>query len=128
MSIYKRATKQRLRFTSPLHASLSTEDLFSLDLELLDEIAKTVNRKLKAHDEESFVKTTSSAAKTKLTLQLDILKDVIETNIAAQEAAQARVANKAKKQKLLELLDRKQDSDLESKSTEEIQALIAELT
>ena len=126
MDIYKRAAKQSLRFTSKF-GNINTEDLFKLDLEYLDEIAKDTNRKLKAHDEESFLKTTSSPLKTKLSLQLDILKDVIANNITAKEDAEARVVNKAKKQNLLELLDRAQNKELEDKSQEELEVLIAAL-
>lgn len=116
--IYKRAAKKALRFAST-KGSLMVEDLFVLSLESLDTLAKKVNKELKEESEESFIKE-KSVKNTELTLKLDILKDVIETKLKEKEALIARQATLEKKGKIEEILARKRDADLETKSEEEL--------
>jgi len=121
--MYKKAAKLGLRFESKV-GLVNVEDLFNLPLisntkVSLDAIAKEVNKQLKAAEEESFV-TEASANSTILQLKLDILKDIIKDRKEANRAAKERADNKAKKERILEIIASKQDANLLDKSEEEL--------
>lgn len=125
-------TAARAKFRFPSNAGqLSAEDLWDLPLSgkgaNLDDIARTLHKGLKEADGDiSFVKP---AVKTTVDLQakFDIVRYVIEVKMAEREAAATAAEKAALRQKLLTKLAEKQDKDLDSKSAEEIQAMIAAL-
>ncbi len=139
MNIFEQATKQSLRFPSD-RGDLTTEQLWQLPLTAsrndfdLDTVAKTVNNQLKTLAEESFVATSTNPIKPVLELKLEILKHIIAVKMqAAADAkdraadAKDRAAKAEKRHKLVELLGKKQDAALESLTTAEIEAQLAEL-
>ena len=62
-----------------------------------------------------------------LEVQIEIVKHIFEVKVEERKAAELRAENAAKKQKILAILARKQDAELENKSAEELEKLIAEL-
>ena len=129
-TLFISATRAKYRFTSSA-GQLSAEDLWDLPLSgkgaNLDNIAKGLYKELKDADGDiSFVKP---AVKTTVELQakFDIVKYVIDTKMAERDARDAAETKSAMKQKLLAKLAEKQDKDLDSKSAEEIQAMIDSL-
>lgn len=131
MNIFEQASISKLRFESP-RGELSTDQLWDIPLTSrngfsLDDIAKAVNRQLKATAEESFVTPVSSGASTKLQLQLEILKHVIAAKMKARDDAAHAAERAQKKAKLLEVLAEKQEDGLRQLSVEELQAQIASL-
>jgi len=117
---FEKASQAKLRFNSN-YGILTTEDLWDLSLDGLDSLAKSVNKDYKASQEESFIKTKTPGSTT-LELKLEILKRVIEVKLEEKEAKKSAAEKRAKKQRLLEVLAKKQDASLESKSEEEILA------
>jgi len=129
--MFEKASKQKLRFDS-VRGALTTEDLWDLPLTSrnsfdLDTIAKSVNSKIKEAEEESFVSVKVNPVKTKLTLQLDILKHIIAEKVQAATEAQERVQRESQRKKLEEVLATKQDAALSTLSVEELQAQIEKL-
>jgi hypothetical protein len=132
MNIFEQASVMKLRFPSN-KGELTVEHLWDLPLESktgfdLDSIAKSVNSALKSLTEESFVARTTSPAKSKQELMLDIVKHVIAVKIKVAEEARDRAEKKAKKDKLLDVLAKKQDQALESLSTDDLIKQINELS
>lgn len=125
MENFEKATKVKLRF-STTRGQLSVEDLWDLNLESLDGIAKSVNKKLKEESEESFI-STKTKSNTELELKLDILKHVISVKLAEKEAKAERAERNAKLSTLKGLLEQKQFDELGQKSSEDIKKMIAEL-
>jgi hypothetical protein len=130
--MFEKATRLKLRFDTP-QGNLSVEDLWGLPLTStranqanLNNIAKDVSRQLKAEGEEDFVNPKSGADEV-LQFKLDIVKHVISVRQAENEAARALADRKEKKERLLELIERKQDQQMEGKSLEELQAMVAAL-
>ncbi len=126
-ALFLTAARGKFRFSSSV-GSLSAEDLWDLPLSgrgaNLDDIARSLYKGLKDADGDiSFVKP---AVKTTVELQakFDIVKFVIDTKMAERDARDVAEAKAATKQKLLAKLAEKQDKDLDSKSAEEIQAMI----
>lgn len=135
--LFATASRQKFRFNSP-QGQLSVEDLWDLPLTSpsgknanLDDIARALHKQLKEFDGEtiSFVKPASSnKAKTEeLQAKFDITKFVIDAKVAERDAAALAQEKKEKKQKLLELLDKKKNAELEGKSTAEIEAMLKDL-
>jgi len=133
MDIFERAVRAKLRFSSSL-GELTTEQLFDLPLTAkgnqasLDSLARRVFNELKLIGEISFVESKPDPRKTELTLQLDILKYVIESKKAAAEAAESRVKKAELRRQLTEALEAKKGQELQSMTTEQIQAKLAELS
>jgi len=131
MSIFEQASMQKLRFPSN-RGELMTEQLWDLPLQSkgqfdLDTVAKEVNASLKAVTEESFVATTTSPAKSKYELMLEIVKHVIAFKLKVNEELRVKAANAAKKEKLVAILGEKQDEALKALTPEELAKQIAEL-
>ena len=125
MNIFERASRNKLRFTTRKGA-LATEDLWDLNLETLDSIAKSIHKQLKEEDDVSFIEPKT---KTNLTvqLQMDIVKHVIEAKITQREAGKKRAETMAQIDQINEILQRKQVESLASKSTDELAAMLSEL-
>lgn len=124
-NIFEQATKQKLRFSSR-RGSVTTEDLWDMSLEDLDEIAKALNKKVKESSEESFIKKQSTTDK-KLSLQLEIMVSIINTKLAEQERRKSAAERKAKRDKILALIAEKQDGALAKKSITSLQAELDKL-
>lgn len=130
MNIFELATRQKLRFASA-KGDLTTEQLWDLPLQNtsptrdvkvdLDTLARSINHELKAQAEESFVSTKANPLKAQLELKLEIVKHIIADKLAAAEKAKKASDNRAERERLLDVLKRKQDQELENLSPEEIQ-------
>ncbi len=128
---FERASRSKLRVETP-RGFVTMEDLWDLPLTSrsgfsLDDVAKALNRELKAQAEESFVNTTTSKARTEYQLAFDIALHIIEVRKAEREEAEARVERAQKKQKLRELIERKKDEQLSAASIEELEEAFAAL-
>ncbi len=122
MSLFERAAKCKLRFQST-KGLLCVEDLYDLSLTSLDNIAKSVNKQIKAESEESFIETKSKAS-SELELSLDILKTVIADKIATQAANKKRAETLSKKAQIEDILLRKKVQHLEELPVEELEAML----
>lgn len=128
MSIFEKATRKKLRFNTGA-GNVTTEDLWDMPLEgrvSLDNLARSLNKEIKEQQEESFVKKPS-AASSATKLKFDVVKHIIDVKIADQERAQKAAATKKEKQRILELMSRKQDQELEGKSLEELEKMLESL-
>ena len=125
MNIFEQATRRAIRFESA-NGDLSVEQLWELPLQSrnqfdLDTVAKTVNRQLNAVTEESFVSVRENPAKETLSLKLEIVKHIISVKLQEAEEARNRANKASEKEKLLRLLDEKQNEALRALTPEEIQ-------
>jgi hypothetical protein len=131
VTIFEKATQEKFRYPST-KGLLTTEQLWELPLTAksgfsLDDVAKAVNAELKAIDTESFVATETNPAKATLETKLEVVKHVIAVRLAEDQAAKAKAAKKLEKEKLLAVLDRKQDAVLENLTEAELLARINNL-
>lgn len=127
MSIFEQASRIKVRFDSG-QGMLTVEDLWDLPLThktrvSLDGVAKKVNKDLKESQEESFVVSTSTTNKIHQ-LKMDIVKHVIGVRLEEAKEVEERQQKAIQKQKIMEVIQRKKDEDLESKSMEELEALL----
>jgi hypothetical protein len=88
----------------------------------LDDIAISLSQKLRDSTTTSFVSETKTANK-ELQLKFDVVKAVIATRLAEKEEAQKARLNSEKKQKILALIDQKENEKLAGQSLEDLKAL-----
>lgn len=116
----------RSKFRFPFRGLISTEDLWDLALEDLDSIFKSLNSQLKMVKEESLL-SKKTKQDEELALKIEIVKNVVTTKLAEKEERAKLKEKKENKQKIMEIMSRKQDAELEGKSLEELSKMIDEL-
>lgn len=122
--MFEYAVRNKLRF--PYKGMISVEDLWDLNVRELDSIFKTLNAQVKKSQEESLLATKSKEDEV-LTTQIDIVKHIVRIKQDEEAARLFAKERNEKQQKLMELINKKQDEDLNNKSIEELQAMLAEL-
>ena len=127
--MFDQATRQKLRYETS-KGMLTVEDLWDLPLSgngtNLDKIAIALSKQLKDEPSESFVVKTK---KHNLTLQLkfDVVKHIIDVRLAEEAIAKDKAEAKAKKERIMEIIERKKDQELEGASLEDLQKMVEAL-
>lgn len=127
--MFEKATRQKLRFES-VKGLISVEDLWDLPLDSatgkanLNDVARAVYRDLKAEDQISFVSVQQKTDEV-AQLKMDIVKHIIQVKLTEADAAKQLRDAKEKKQKIMEIMSRKQDAALESASLEDLEKMLA---
>ena len=121
--LFEKASKLKIRFN--YRGLITTEDLWDLDVKALDYIYKQLMVAKKESETESLLE--EKRTNPILEVQIEIVKYIFSVKVEERKAAELRAENAAKKQKILAILARKQDAELENKSTEELEKLIADL-
>lgn len=123
-NIFEVAAREKYRF--PFNGSISVEDLYDLTVRQLDSIYKTLNAEVKKADEDSLLEVKTPIAE-ELNNKINIIKYVVSYKLAEVEKAQKAEEIAQKKQRIMELISDKQDEELKSKSTEELEELLKSL-
>lgn len=123
-NIFELASRKKLRFQSD-RGLLSVEDLWDVTLDQVDQIAISLNKKIKETEEVSFL--SQKHTDETLLLKFEIVKRIIEVRLAEIEKAKQELIAVQKKQQLLDILSRKENQELESLSVEEIKERIQSL-
>lgn len=122
-NIYKFAAENKLRF--PFKGLISVEDLFDLKLEDLDSIYKTLAKQVKANDEESLL-TEKTAEDAKLSVQIEIVKDVFAQKQDEIQARKNAAEKKKRNQQIAAIIANKENEELQNKSIDELKAMLEE--
>lgn len=122
--MFDKATRMKLCFESN-KGLLSVEQVWDLSLTALNEMAKGLSRQVKAAetDEEDFIGTKSNVD-SELQLRFDVVKHIIGVKLKERDDSRDAAERKANNQIILELIQRKKQQELESKSVEELEALL----
>jgi len=113
-----------LRVNSP-RGPLSVEDLCDLPLTELNAIAKSLHKEVKTSEEEDFLEEKGSEERlTKL--RFDVVVHILKTKQAKNKERKEAADRKAQKDRILEILAKKEDSSLESKTKEELRKMLEE--
>ena len=123
--MFEKCSRKKLRFVSD-KGLLTAEDLWDLNLNQLNAIAKKLNKDLKNAAEEDFLEGAGKED-TLLKLSFDIVLHVLNTKKEEAEKRKTAAEKKAEKEKLLDMLDKKKNQSLESLSEEELKKKIEEL-
>jgi hypothetical protein len=122
--MFEIAVRYKLRF--PFKGLVSVEDLFDMSVTDLDKVFKTLNAQAKTANEESLLVTRTKEDET-LNLMIEIVKYIVSVKLAEETARLQAKERREKKQKIMEIVASKQDADLQSKSIDELQAMLNEL-
>ena len=129
-NVFAEITRKKVRFETP-KGFLTIEDVWDLPLTSvrglnLDDLAKSVNKKLKEATEESFVKTKSKKANI-LELQMKAILYIIDVKLKERDKAKKRKQLKEEKELLLTLMKEKEIEELKNKNLDEIKKRIEEI-
>lgn len=127
MDNFKKASQLKLRFSTN-KGILSVEQLWDLTPTSLATLVRSIKSELKnstIEDELSFLSDViPTRVDTENLLRFEIAKDVYLTKKAESEALRDEKAKKEHNQKILELIQNKKEGELQSKSIEELEAML----
>lgn len=125
MEIFEKAIREKLRFDST-RGQLTTEDLWDLSLEKLNEMAIEVNNKLQLEEQPSFIPDQKKRP-SNLSLKLEILKHVITEKYNADKAKADRKKRREELEELKKLAETKASDAIQKQPLSKILAKIEEI-
>lgn len=121
-NIYKQASMLALRIETS-KGSLSVEQLWTLKLTELDQLAVSLKKSMEDSSTKSFLKATTKVNQL-AKLKFDIVLDILNTKKEAQDAASMDAEKKAHNEKILALIAQKEDGKLQEMSIEELKLML----
>lgn len=122
-NLFEIAAREKYRF--PYKGQITVEDLWDLSPTALDGIYKTLNKDIKAQDEESLMNEREADPTT--ANMVEIVKHIFAVKREEQRAKKAAIENAEKRRHIMDILARKQDEALNNKSEEELLKMLDEL-
>lgn len=123
-NIFELAARNKFRYH--FKGEITTEDLFDLSVSDLDTIYKNLKNEQKKADEDSLLHTRSSED-TICATKIEIVKYIFEQKQAEKAAQKAKAEKKLQRQKIMQALYEKQESEMKNKSSEELMEMLKEL-
>lgn len=129
--MYKKASQQKLRIATS-RGMLSVEQLWDLPKEEIGQLAIALRKRIKdarginGDGELDFLQPAEHSEESADELTFRILKDIYQTLQANEDSARRLAAKRERNRKLLEVIARKQDQELEGKSIEELEKMLEE--
>lgn len=123
--MFEKAIRGKYRF--PYKGLVTIEDLWDLSVEELDKIYKTLNTEKKKESEESLLYTGTGSGDVVLNDKIDILKYIVQVKLDEARERELAIVKKAKKDKIMDILARKEDAALEGMTTEELRSMLDEM-
>ena len=121
--MFENALKNGFRYPSN-KGLITTEDLFYLSLNDLNEVAKKINKLIKDSEEESFIPGPNFNNNND-SKRLDIVKHIINLKINEQNTKLIEKSNAEKRQRILEIINKKDEESLENMSKEELEKILS---
>lgn len=122
--IFEYVVRNKVRF--PYKGNITAEDLWDLPITGLDNIFKTLNSQAKQSKEESLLDVKSNEDEI-LDIQIAVVKHIVGVKLEEKAAKERKAENRAKKQKIMEIMAARNDKMLENASDEDLQKMLAEL-
>lgn len=122
--MFEKAAKNKYRFN--YLGSISVEDLFDLSVVQLDIIFKDLNAQKKQSEEESLLDVKTEEDE-ELSNKLAIVKHIFDVKQAEKLASLQEKERADRKQKILEILQSKQDESLQNMSEEKLKEMLESL-
>ena len=123
-NVFEVAVRSKFRF--PFRGSISTEDLWDLTVEDLDSIFKSLNSQLKQVTEESLLDTRTKQD-VEILAKVEIVKYVVSVKLEEKANRLKAKEQREKRQKIMEIMSSKQDTELQGKSLAELEKMLEEL-
>lgn len=116
------ASRRKYRFN--YKGQITTEDLWDLPMSALDSIYKSLRAEAKASDEEESLLAANTKTDTELDEKIDIIRYIVSCKMKEADERKAAAEQAQKRQKILDLIDRKQNEALENLSVEELTRML----
>lgn len=126
-SIFEFATRNKLRF--PYKGSISVEDLWDLSQNQLNDVYKILKKELKlVSEEESLMSLGKEDPYIELNIKVEIVKHIFNVKKVEAQQREDAVIKAEKKQRILDILAKKQDDSLNNMSEDELIKMLDELS
>ncbi|MBQ6218989.1 MAG: hypothetical protein IJJ47_04585 [Methanosphaera sp.] len=106
---------------------ISVEDLFDLKLEDLDMIYKNLKKEEQELQGDSLLDKEDNTLITEVETKIEIVKNIFEIKDTEIKRREQEIVNNARKQKILSIIEDKQDQELSEKSIEELRKIYDDL-
>ena len=116
--MFEKATRQKFRFQTK-KGNCTVEDLWDLPLKALDVLHRDLNAELREEQEDSLLYAKNASSET-LRTKIEIVKHIVNTRLDEQRQKEAEVERKRKKERILQIMEEKQDESLKNKSMDEL--------
>ena len=118
-SIFEFATRNKLRF--PYKGSISVEDLWDLSQKQLNDVYKILKKELKlVSEEENLMSLEKEDPYIELNIKVEIVKHIFNVKKVEAQQREDAVIKAEKKQRILDILAKKQDDSLNNMSEDEL--------
>jgi len=124
LNVFEVATRNKYRFV--YRGTIGVEDLWDLSLESLDTIYKNLNQLVKQSQEESLLNKRSQGDK-ELDVKIEVVKHIVAVKLDEAEKSRLKKEKREQKQKIMEVLRDKEESELQGKSKEDLLKMLEEL-
>lgn len=121
MNQFELATKLKLRF--PYRGMISVEDLWDLSMEQLDVVYKALKKEAKQYQEDSLLDENNGTDDI-LDSKLFIVQYIFNQKKDERQRRKFEAENAARKQRILEVIAKKQDDALMNASEEELMKML----
>ena len=120
-NLFEGAARAKYRF--PFKGQITAEDLWDLSLQDLDRVFKALNAEAKQSEEESLLNTPDKKTET-LQRKIEIVKHIVAVKQAEIQAIKAAADKKAQKERIMEIIAKKEDEALQSMTKEELMKMV----
>lgn len=124
VNLFEIATRDNYQF--PFRGMINVIDLWTLSVQSLDNVFKTLNAEAKKSEEESLL-SVKTKENEELSNKIEIVKHVVGVKLAEQAAREDAKKKKEMKQRLLEIKAKREDAALENMSDADLDKMLAEL-
>lgn len=119
------ATRQKIRFD--FKGKSSVEDMWDCTITEINDVYKPIKKELNSIGEDSLLDTIPHKEKATLQLKVSILEHIVNVKKAEAKAKADSLAKKQEIQQLRDLMQRKQNEQIESLPMEKIAERLAAL-
>lgn len=124
VNLFEIATRDNYQF--PFRGMINVIDLWTLSVQSLDNVFKTLNAEAKKSEEESLL-SVKTKENEELSNKIEIVKHIVGVKLAEQAAREDAKKKKEMKQRLLEIKAKREDATLENMSDADLDKMLAEL-
>ena len=117
----------REKYTYNFRGLIKTEDLYDLKLTDLDAIYKGLKSDLAQLGEDSLIDSVDTEAKETINNKIEIVKTVVDYKREVKKNLEEAKAKAETKRRLKDLIAQKKNEELEGKSLDELEAMLASL-
>lgn len=124
-NIWVECLKNKFRFE--FKGLISTEDLFDLNLADLDAIYKNLKKEEKDLQGDSLLDNDENPKVKEVEVKIEVVKAIFDMKKAEIARAERALANKAQKDKILAIIEDKENQELSEKSIDELKEIYLNL-